>query len=322
MIFDKYYKKLSFFLFQTLDLILSNKIFKNLIFFIKRYKKLLIVCLIAFLISDLFLIKSYSLIIPDKELTPLKLSYQNEYTDMSRDSYKIIWETNIFHTGPIPSVLKAKVENLLPVLSSLAFTLKGTIIHANPNRSVAAIQLGSNNQTLSYQVGDQIEKQAEVRRIESAKVIFFNENNNRLEYIIIPADEVDIDISYKPKKKEHSLITKKDENKYQVSRSDINDHLKRLPEILNQARVVPHKVDGKIHGFRFDFIDKGSIFETLGFKEGDIIKEVDGEFVESPEQALLLFEKLKGRSGFKMLVEKDGRDRELEYNVRENVPIL
>ena len=326
MIFNTYYKKRSFFLFQALDLILSNKVFKNLFFFIKKYKKLFIGFLTAFLISDLFLVKSYSLIILDRELAPLKLSYQNESLDMPRGGYKIIWETNIFHTGPIPSVLKARVENLSPVLSSLDFKLKGTIIHANPNRSVATIQSGSDNQTVSYQVGDQIENQAEVRRIESAKVIFFNENNNSLEYIIIPEDEANMDISYQrktiQKESTKSLITKKGDNRYQVNRSDINDHLNRLPEILTQARVVPHRVDGEIQGFRFDSVDKGSIFETLGFKEGDIIKKVDGEFVESPEQALQLFERLKGRSGFKMLVEQDGRDRELEYNVSENAPIL
>ena len=310
-------------------LVFSNswtRYFKKLSFFFKKYKTLLVSFIIALFISDLLLIKSYSLVIPDKELAPLKLAYQNNSLGKSRDSYKMLWENNIFHTGPIPLTLKAKVENLEPVLSALSFTLKGTIIHSNSKRSVATIQSGYSNETLSYQVGDRIDKQAEVKEIERGKVIFLNENNSRLEYIILPEEE-SLDISYEteistPRKSQNQLVNKKGPNKYQVNRADINDHLKRLPEILNQARVVPHRKNGEIVGFRFESIDKGSVFENLGFEVGDIIKEVDGEFVESPEQAFQLFESLKGSSGFKVLVEKEGQEVELDYNVNENAPIM
>ena len=301
---------------------------KKLSFFIKKNKVFLISCLLAFFISDLFLIRSYSLVIPDKELAPLRMNYQVNNWFENRDSHKLIWENNIFHTGPIPLTLKAKIQNLDPVLSSLSFTLKGTIIHSNPKRSVATIQSGYSSKTFSYQVGDRIDKQAQVKKIKRGRVIFFNENNSRLEYILLPENQDSLDLSYKKeeslssKKQKETLVNKKGENQYQVSRSDINDHLKKLPEILNQARVVPHRENGEIMGFRFQSIDKGSVFESLGFQVGDIIKKVDGEFIESPEQAIQLFERLKGSSGFKVLVEKEGQEVELDYNVNENAPIL
>jgi len=301
--------------------------YKKVGFVIKRHKLFIISCFIAFFISDLLLIKSYSLILPDKELAPLRISYQNQSLTQNPDHYKALWENNIFHKGPIPLTLKAKVENLNPVLSSLSLTLKGTIIHSNPKRSVATIQSGYSSKTLSYQVGDRIDKQAQIKEITRGRVVFVNENNSRLEYILLPENKEDFDLSYKGETKKpvtpsNSLVQKKGENRYQVSRSDINDHLKKLPEILNQARVVPHRENGEITGFRFQAIDKGSIFESLGFEVGDIIKKVDGEFIESPEQAIQLFERLKGSSGFKVLVEKQGQELELDYNVDENAPIL
>ena len=265
--------------------------------------------------------------LPEKELAVLNLAYQDSYKDLSPELYKNIWDNNIFHTGPIPLQLKEETPiSFDPVLSALPFKLKGTIIHVNPIRSVATITAGLNNKTSSYQEGDTIEKQAAIRQILRAKVIFFNQNNNRLEYILIPKSKETLSISYqdnKPKVIDNSLVVKKGSNNFRVKRSDINEYLEKLPELLQQARVVPHRSErnGEIEGFRFAAIDKGSIFEELGFQKGDIIKEVDGEAVATPDKALELFDKLKGSSGFKILVEKDGKDVYHEYNVSENAPI-
>ena len=330
---NRIYKKLELFINRQVVFNKLKKHIHSLSFFIKRNKKyvsknskLLFSLFIAFAISDLLLIKSYKFLIPEKELAPLSIRYSDQGDAFSSDEYKIVWENNIFHTGPIPSDLKMNTQPAEPVLSSLPFTLKGTIIHANPSRSVATVKAGSEDKTFSYQAGDIIENHVEVRKIERAKLIFFNQNNSRLEYIVIPEEKTKLNISYqtdrkKPKlSQDKSLIIRKG-NSFAVKRSDLNDYLGRLPEILNQARVVPHTQDGELKGFRFAFIDKGSIFENLGFEKGDIIKEVAGELVTTPEQALELFERLKGGSGFKMLVEKDGQDVELEYNVNENAPI-
>lgn len=297
---------------------------------LKKYRLFFVSFLVAFLISDLLLIKAYHFLIPDKNLPPLSsVSYLEDKAFSG--NYQELWKTNIFHTGPIPSQLKTKTVELDPVLSSLPFNLKGTIIHANPKRSVATIQAGSLDKTFSYREGDLIENQAEIRSIERAKVVFFNQNNNLLEYILIPEETNQLDLSYykqeekspiKSTESKNSLMRKMGENNYQVDRSVLNEHLMKLPEILNQARMVPHREAGEIVGFRFASIDKDSVFEKLGFQKGDIIKGVDGESVTNPEQALELFERLKGESGFKMLVEKEGQEIELEYNVKEDAPIM
>ena len=300
---------------------------EKLFSFIQKNWKFLLSLFIAFLISDLLLIKSYNFLLPDKALPPLGLAPQTSYQDRSSELYKNIWENNIFHTGPIPLQLQEKAfVNLDPVLSSLPFKLKGTIIHANPRRSVATITAGSDKQALSYQQGDTIEKQAEIKEIQRAKVIFFNQNNNRLEYIFIPEEYKSINISYAKDKSEPSdsaLVKRTGRNNFQVKRSDINEYLLKLPEILKQARVVPrYGGDGQIDGWTFASIDKGSVFEELGFEKGDVLTKVDGELVRNPEQALELFDKFKGSSGVKIVVEKDGKEEDFKYNVNEDGPPL
>lgn len=295
-------------------------------FFIQRNWKFILCLIVAFLVSDLLLIKSYNFLLPDKELPPLSFAHRTSHQNLSPELYKSIWENNIFHTGPIPLQLEEKASfSLDPVLSSLPFKLKGTIVHANPRRSVATITAGSGKKTLSYRQGEPIEKQAEIREIQRGKVIFFNQNNNRLEYILIPEKSEPFKISYakdRPKSSKSLLVRKTSSNSFQVKRSDINEYLQKLPEILKQARVVPrYGENGKLNGWTFASIDKGSVFEKLGFEKEDVLKEVDGMLPRTPEQALELFDRLKGSSGIKIVVEKDGKDKNYEYNVNENAPI-
>ena len=298
--------------------------------FIKKYQTLWISLGLAYFISDLILIKSYYFLFPDKELAPLNVSYQANPAVLSPLSHQMIWKNNIFHTGPLPAFVKsASNQSSEPVLSDLPFTLKGTIIHANPNRSVASIQTNKDNKSRSYQIADLIEAQAEIRKIERGKVIFFNQNNNRLEYLMIPEEQTRLNISYKdsqPKKPSlkasSSPVKNLGNNKYEANRSDLKQYLQKLPEILSQARVVPHTQGGEVVGFRFVSIDKGSVFEDLGFQKGHIIKQVNGSPVTSAEEALQLFEELKAESRFELLVEENGKPIKKEYTVNNDAPIF
>ena len=342
MFFQKiFHSVISFFLkfFKKKTVVNSNPSFYFLLFpafwnfiqkgidrilpFMKRYWKFFLSVLIAVLISDLLLIKSYVFLTPDQELPPLKLSLKGTSHIRSLDLYKSLWEDNIFHTGPIPLKLKESEEkNMEPVLSSLPFKLKGTIIHVNPLRSVASITT-TGGENLSYKQGEPIENQAEITAIQRGKVVFFNQNNNRLEYIVLPKEESPLlGISYTKAKTEPVLIQRTGLNRFQVKRSDVEEYLQKLPEILNQARVVPQRSKGgEIVGWRFASIDKGSVFEELGFEKGDVLKKVDGEVVQSMEQGLELFDKLRGESRVKIVIEKDGKDANYEYNVKEDAPI-
>src|SRR5690606_19128612 len=74
------------------------------------------------------------------------------------------------------------------VLSQLPLKLHGTIVHGNPNKSVATVFLNNRSESRSYQVGDSIDNIATVTKIERRKVTFRNTSNNRMEYLEIPED--------------------------------------------------------------------------------------------------------------------------------------
>ena len=84
--------------------------------------------------------------------------------------------------------------------------------------------------------------------------------------------------------------------------------------------MVPHKVtkDGvmTVEGFRFASIKKEAQWlKDLGFQEGDIIKQVDGELINTPGNGYRAFEKLRDSDGFEMIVQREGKTIKRNYTV-------
>lgn len=292
---------------------------------IKKRKTLIFIVLAAFFVADVLNIKSHNFILPEKQLTPIKQTVSRQQIN-GQNKYKEIWENNIFHRGEIPLKLVENKRNLFPqepVKSLLSFVLKGTIVHVNPARSVATLKdlLGK---TLSYKAGDTISEQVKVTEIQRGKIIFFNQNNNRLEFVTLPEDDK-LNISYNQKKpiskSTESTLVRRNGNKFEVSRSDINNHLENIYKVLQQALVVPYRKNGEVEGYMFSQIEKGSIYEDLGFSKGDVIKSVNGESIKDPQKAVDMFQSLRTSSSLKILVERDGKELEYNYSVNENSAI-
>ncbi len=300
--------------------------------YLKKRKALILSLLAAFAISDLALIESHRLLLPEKKPPAPPLPRSLDAKRLGRNFYQALWEQNIFHTGPLPGSLtkpKEEPQHGEPVKSSLPFDLKGLIIHANSARSVASIhdRMGV---SAAYSEGDFIERKgsrlAKITGIQMDRVVFLNlKKNSRPEYILMP-EKIKLSMNYgEPAKKPPPLLkdglVKREGSRMTVKRSDVEEHLKRFSQIVREAGVVPHRAHGEVEGYRFAFIKKGSIFEELGFQKGDILKEVDGETVTSPQQGFELFQRLRTSSGFKILAERDGEPIEYEYSVNEDAPI-
>ena len=294
---------------------------------LKKRRVFLLLVFIALLLSDIILLQVDKFLLPEEKLPPISSLYSKNLRNKQKQNYQLIWEKNLFHEGPLPTerIGTHSLYQQEPTKSSLPFKLTGTIVHVNPQRSVATLK--SKENTNPYKVGDVIDEQAEINRIERRKIVFFNKSNSLLEYIEIPElNKLTINQGSSAKKSSSSKVVEQTtSNQFKVNRSDVNSYLKNLPNILKQARVVPRRIkkNGEylVDGFRFASIEKGSIFEKLGFKLGDIIKQVNGEPVTTPEKAIELFEQLRKNSNFKILVEKEGKDVEYEYNVSEDAPI-
>ncbi len=80
----------------------------------------------------------------------------------------------------------------------------------------------------------------------------------------------------------------------EVKRHDVQVAQEDLMTTLMSANLAPvkDKKAGKVMGYQFVSIEKGSLIQKVGFKEDDILQAVQGENISSPDQAMQIYQTL------------------------------
>ncbi|WP_374079675.1 type II secretion system protein GspC [Bdellovibrio bacteriovorus] len=227
------------------------------------------------------------------------------------DKFPTLWWIN-------PKVLKRKKE-ADPVPSQLPLNLIGTLVHSNPEKSIAAIEVRGKNQVVSYSPGKEIEGMASILKVERQKVIFRNLNSNRLEYIEMKKDGNKVAFGAGVKAGGGAReVMKTGDNNFTIKRADLLKYTNDLSSILMQARAVPNREPGtgNINGFRLLDMQPGSIYEQLGLQRMDVIKSVDGTPVDSPAKAMELYNTLKNSPKVTLQIERNGKSETMTYNIQ------
>lgn len=279
---------------------------------------------IGFMAADLAILAYRDKMLPTSP-PPARRAAMKMPEHKERFAYESILQRNMFNSDGLipPPVGKTKTPSpgeepppTAPVLSQLPLTLVGTIVHVNPGRSIASIELKNSQKILPFVPNDEIEGLATVIKVERKRCIFRNINNNRLEYIEIKDDSP---ISFETNKKPVADSGVKQEgNNFSLKRDEVNNLINNLPEVLQQARAVPNIIPGsggRVDGFRILDIAPGSIFEKLGLQRQDVIKEVNGQPVDSPARALELYNELKTSGAINLSIDRNGKKEQFNYQI-------
>lgn len=198
----------------------------------------------------------------------------------------VILERNLFGAQLTGDTQLADTERDEPLAATkLPLRLLGTAAASREERSRAAIENEKTHQHMIVAVGDRIEGHARVRvtGIERARVIL--DNAGRPEELLLDEDgprprpvskRQSRSAQRKPRKSKPQSVT---ERLQALSGKDGQ----ALSRILSSARIVPHYVDGQMLGMKVDAIKANSIFEKIGFQNGDIITEVNGIVIDRLE---------------------------------------
>lgn len=291
-----------------------------------KHWPLVIILLIALFTADLTILFFRDSLLPTSAPPSFPLQGPAGGMFKSRTEYGPITDRNIFNSdGIIPNPLSAPEGQMYAddgpaVKSDLPLNLIGTIVHVNPAKSVATIQLRTTSEVIPYLPNDEIANIAVLIRVERRKAIIRNLQNSRLEYIEIPEDaklsfakaSAPVEASDGVFKKEGDIIS--------IKRSDLNNYLKDLPSILQQATAVPNIVPGtggEVDGFKILGIEPGSVFNQIGLKVGDVLKGVNGEKVNSPAKAMELYNSLRNEGRIELEIERDGKITTQVFNINE-----
>ncbi|MBU0995639.1 MAG: PDZ domain-containing protein [Proteobacteria bacterium] len=101
-----------------------------------------------------------------------------------------------------------------------------------------------------------------------------------------------------------------------LQRADIEQSLQNINELMGQVKVRPHFTNGQPDGLALSSIRRNSIFSQMGLKNGDVITGVDGNPIESVDDALKFYENISSASALSLQVKRRGKMQTIDYNIQ------
>ena len=87
-------------------------------------------------------------------------------------------------------------------------------------------------------------------------------------------------------------------------RNVLSENASRITDVI---RVAPHIEQGQMVGFRVNPGQEREQFAALGLRPGDLIKDIDGQSLTDPTEAMRIFQTLDGADQVSVTVERDGQ---------------
>ncbi len=233
------------------------------------------------------------------------------------DFYRPILQRDLFKTKKTPVAPDKKTNVSLENIEETKLQLKlwGTVA-GDLQRSYAVIEDTKKREQNLYRVGDTIQN-AEVKMILRAKVILSVQGKD--EVLVMEEVQKSAGRSFgKSPTSGKSPRTSAPGRAQRVSlrRSMINDAFQNINKLMTEIKIQPHMEDGQPAGLALSNIKPNSIFRRMGLRNGDVLKNVDGQEISSVDDALRLYENMKSASDVSVQIQRRGRDRTINYNIR------
>jgi general secretion pathway protein C len=206
-----------------------------------------------------------------------------------------------------PIVIPEADENLSDTrLTNLV--LKGTIASAIPEYSVAVIADGTAEQRV-YAIGDSLGSGTTLHSVYADRVVL-NENG-ALTNLRLPSDYPRATTQVR---RSTTTTRRASTSNTQNLRNVVSQNLTKLTEVI---RFTPYTVDGQPVGFRvYPGRDKRQ-FAALGLRPQDLIKDINGQALTDPTQAMQIFESLGEQTQVTVTIERNGQDQVLTLNMNQ-----
>ena len=97
-----------------------------------------------------------------------------------------------------------------------------------------------------------------------------------------------------------------------VDRRQLQQQLGR-PEFLSQALIVPNPGGA---GFLVREVQSGSLYEKLGLRPGDVIRNVNGQPLSNMDEVMRMYQQFGTAERITVDVQRQGRSETLYYDMR------
>jgi general secretion pathway protein C len=236
--------------------------------------------------------------------------------------YKPITTRNIFNssTGQIasgPAAENVDIDKLKQ--TDLKLKLWGTVT-GQDERAYAVIEDTKTREQNLYRAGDSIQN-AVVKLILREKVVLrVNDQDEILAMEEVsesksgPGAAVRRDLSAlgtAPPKLPVSSYPRK----IRLQGEQIQQAMGNLGQLMEQAQLRPHIENGQPDGISITGIKPNAIFRKMRLRNGDVITGVNGNGIESVEDAVKAVEQLSSGSNIQLQIKRRGREQTLDYTI-------
>ena len=101
-----------------------------------------------------------------------------------------------------------------------------------------------------------------------------------------------------------------------IPKNLFNKYKTDVGAIRKSIGVVPYMAGGKLNGFKIRYVKRGSDFDKLGVKRGDVITAINGEQLNNFKVPLEFFNNLDSITAATLTIKRGNEIKELEYEVR------
>ena len=231
------------------------------------------------------------------------------------NEYRYIEERNLFHikAKKPDEIVEQKVDVAELKKTELKLKLWGTVTGGTAETYAVIEDTKLRKQTL-YRVNDSVQN-AVVKEIHREKVILEVEGA----YEVLEMEKIKSAAASSTRRTGSSSRASRDPVQTNVSlkREKIESAVNDLNTLMKQIRIRPHFKDGKPDGLTISGIRSKSIFSDMGLRNGDVIIGVDGNMIESVDDALKLYESLQSASSVQVQLRRRGQLRTIDYRIEE-----
>ncbi len=199
-----------------------------------------------------------------------------------------------------PEPVQSDTEALVDTRKNLV--LKGTIASDLPEFSVAVIEVDNASQRV-YAIGDSLGSGATLHEVHRYRVVL-NENG-ALTNLRIPSE---FPVSRTSPNRRSTSTTRQSASNNRSIQSVVSQNLSGLTEVI---RPTPYIVNGEQVGYRVYPGRNRQQFAALGLRPGDLIKDIDGQSLTDPAQAVQVFETLGTAEQVTLTIERNGQPQSI-----------
>ncbi len=244
--------------------------------------------------------------------------------DSNKNQYDIIVQRNLFKVEVeekaeetnTRKIEEQEPEKLQP--TNLSLVLWGTV--TGQGKVYAVIEDKKLKQQTLYEIGDVIQG-ATLKKIYRHQVILSYQGKDQV--LEMETNSKNVSKARMPRenltntpKSVHDLPSNLPFNELPGHRLIQGDSSGDITALMKQVKMRPHFTQGEPDGIMVYGIRPNSVFRQLGLKNGDIVRNINGMEIVSPEDVSTLFSEINEAEEARITLLRRGKIQELNYQVK------